>query len=90
MLSVLIVLACCATEERFEMIYRSWTGSHIDEFVQIYGPPLKIMRSESMEDVYVWDLKSRSCRIFWHVDQQKIMKKFTHEGSDCKQEPNII
>jgi hypothetical protein len=84
------LLTCCATVERFEMIYGSWKGSHIDEFVNLYGPPVKIMRSDSMEDIYVWDLKSRNCRIFWTVDQGKIMKKFTHEGNDCKQEPNII
>ena len=89
-LSIFALLVSCATEERFEMIYGSWKGSHIDKFVHIWGPPLKIMRSESMEEIYVWDLKSRNCRIFWTVDQAKIMRKFTHEGNDCKQEPNII
>ena len=89
-LTIIALLASCATEERFEMIYGSWKGSHIDEFVRLYGSPVKIMRSESMEDIYVWDLKSRKCRIFWTVDQEKIMRKFTHEGNDCKQEANII
>ena len=87
---MIALLASCATEDRFEMIYGSWKGLHIDKFVHLYGPPVKIMHSESMEEIYVWDLEDRNCRIFWTVDQEKIMRKFTHEGNDCKQEANII
>ena len=89
-LSIIALLASCATEERFEMLIGSWKGLHIDEFTRVYGPPSKIIRGESVEDIYVYDERGRNCRIFWTVDQEKIMRKFTHEGDDCKQEPNII
>jgi hypothetical protein len=89
-LSNFALLASCATEERFEMLIGSWKGSHIDEFTRVYGPPSKIIRGGSIEEIYVYDEKGRNCRIFWTVDQAKIMRKFTHEGNDCKQEPNII
>lgn len=83
-------LTSCATVERFEMIIGSWKDSHIDEFTRVYGPPSKVIRSGNAEDIYVFDDLGRKCTVFWYVDQEKIMRKFTHEGDDCKQEPNII
>ena len=89
-ISIVALLASCATEERFEMLIGSWKGLHIDKFTRAYGLPSKIIRGGGGEDVYVYDERGRKCRIFWTVDQEKIMRKFTHEGSDCKQEANII
>lgn len=63
-LAIIALLASCATEERFEMLIGSWKGLHIDDFTRVYGPPSKIIRGESVEDIYVYDERGQKLQNF--------------------------
>jgi hypothetical protein len=73
------------------MILGSWVGAPIKEFIKVYGEPIKIISGSNDGKIYIHKLRGREdCTVFWDVNQNNIIVSWRYEGSDCKQEPNII
>ena len=81
-----VLVAGCASEAVFERGMRSWLGSNIKEFMSAYCPASSIV-TERDEELYSFDFRTRKCKVIWHVNKQKVMTRFTHEGNDCTANP---
>ena len=86
--SIIAILACISGCESFSSKMNSWVGQPIAPYLAV-----KDRGGETLEEVtspdangnktYIFSV-DKTCRVYWNVDKDGIVRSWKSEGTSCK------